>query len=236
MGPQQALPQAFCDRWSPSAAASEETGVLLVVCPAGECPLGPAPQSRGRSVRRLQGPVRGENGLLTLDRRQQEARGLLRLPAEHPPPATALGAPGCSRPAEAAGTHFPPGLSASERVLPAAGRVPPQPAKRISVPAGLSGVGGGSMRRASRGLSSGAALRPWGSSVASLSTFPSSDGEREKPLWLTQGWCDRKGGLGRCTGSPEALAVARPLEGLSSTSLCSPASLGPWRKKGAAPS
>lgn len=88
-------------------------------------------------VASVQGLSEEENGLLTLDRRQQEARGLLRLPAEHPPPATALGAAGL-QPASRGGrdplhravgvrgarpSHCRPGFLLS-------------PLKRISVPAG----------------------------------------------------------------------------------------------------
>ena len=191
-------------------------------------------------------------------------RGLLQLLAGHPPPADGPGRAGVQQASRGGRDRFPPGLSASEPVLPTASRVPPQPGKlsclgywdagaewepeggrrRGSVsagfPRGLSGVGGGNMGRASRGLSSGAALGPWGSSVTSLSTVPSSDREREKPLWLTQGRCDRKGSVREGAFTALRHCLLCPLEGPSSTRLicwawaASPSSHGPWRKKGAA--
>lgn len=71
-GHSRRFPQAFCDRWSPSAAASEETP-CLVVCPAGEVRLGPAPQSRVGACVDCKG-LSEEMDSLTLDRRQQGAR------------------------------------------------------------------------------------------------------------------------------------------------------------------
>lgn len=62
---------------------------------------------------------------------------------------------------------------------------------------GVEQCGGGSTGWASRGLSSGAALGLWGSSVTSLSTFPSSDGERESHSGSHRVGVTGKGVLGK---------------------------------------